>query len=522
MSKIKKLFKQWRFIILLASLFFATLSINYQFNNKGLIINSVALNSSAAQAGILNPGTSVRPLDREHILSVASQPVTTIQDFTTLTEAVPLNGVLHITTNKQEYALIKIEKDIGLSLAPAPSSNLRKGLDLQGGTRAILKPVDKITDQELTDLISTMERRLNIYGLSDLTIRDASDLEGNKFIIVEMAGASPDEVRELLTSQGKFEAKIGNETVFQGGNRDITFVCRTDGTCSRIVRCGPTGSGNVCTFEFEITLSAAAAKRHADVTKTIDVNVSNSGARVLAKTLDFYLDDTQVDSLQIAADLKGQEATRITISGPGSGLTQQDAIDDAIQNRNKLQTVLITGSLTTKLDVVKLDSISPTLGEEFTKNAILVGILSTIGVAIVIYLRYRVLKIVIPIMVTVFSEIFLILGLAALFRYNLDVAAIAGIIASVGTGVNDQIVITDEILLGDSGNTDSNIKSKIKKAFFVILAAYFTTVAAMLPLVWAGAGLLVGFALTTIVGVTVGVLITRPAYAATMRVLMEE
>ena len=130
------------------------------------------------------------------------------------------------------------------------------------------------------------------------------------------------------------------------------------------------------------------------------------------------------------------------------------------------------------------------------------------------------MKIVIPIMITVFSEIFLVLGLAALLKQSLDLAAIAGIIAAVGTGVNDQIVITDEILFGE--RADVNVKQKIKKAFFVILAAFATIVAAMIPLLWAGAGLLTGFAVTTLAGVFVGVLITRPAFAAAIRVLMEE
>ncbi len=520
MSKLKKMFKQWRFILLLIALFFAYLSINPQYANKGLVINSVTVNSTAALAGIGNPGLNMKPTDRERILALQSQSVNKVEDFFTAYDHIPLQSVVRLTTNQQEYTFLKTGPQLGVAVSSAPQSNLRKGLDLQGGTRAVLKPQEKISEQETRDLISTMEHRLNVYGLSDLSIRDASDLEGNRFIIVEIAGVSKDEVRELLASQGKFEAKIGNRTVFEGGNKDITFVCRTDGTCSRIVNCGPVQGAYLCTFEFEITLSGTAAQHHADITKDLGINVTNSGGRVLDKTLDFYLDNTKVDSLQIAADLKGQQATRVTISGPGIGKTQQEALDSAIQNRNKLQTVLITGSLSTKLDIVKLDSISPTLGETFTKNAILIGILATIAVALVIYVRYRVWKIVIPIMVTVFSEIFLILGLAALFRYNLDVAAIAGILASVGTGVDDQIVITDEILFG--GNNSGTTQSKIKKAFFVIMAAYFVTVAAMLPLVWAGAGLLVGFALTTIVGVTVGVLITRPAYAAVIKVLMDD
>jgi len=99
-------------------------------------------------------------------------------------------------------------------------------------------------------------------------------------------------------------------------------------------------------------------------------------------------------------------------------------------------------------------------------------------------------------------------------------AAIAGLIASVGTGVDDQIVIADEVL--NKEESSANWKEHIKKAFFVIMAAYFTTVAAMLPLLKAGAGLLTGFAIVTIAGVTIGVFITRPAFASIVKNLLEE
>jgi len=41
-------------------------------------------------------------------------------------------------------------------------------------------------------------------------------------------------------------------------------------------------------------------------------------------------------------------------------------------------------------------------------------------------------------------------------------------------------------------------------------------------LFWAGAGLLRGFAFTTIIGVTVGILITRPAFADMIRKIGEQ
>ena len=103
------------------------------------------------------------------------------------------------------------------------------------------------------------------------------------------------------------------------------------------------------------------------------------------------------------------------------------------------------------------------------------------------------------------------LAVATLLRQNLDVSSIAGIIAGMGTGVNDQIVILSESF--NKEDSTVRVKERIKRALFVIMGAFFTIIAAMLPLFWAGAGMLRGFALTTIIGVTIGILITRPAFA---------
>jgi preprotein translocase subunit SecD len=228
-----------------------------------------------------------------------------------------------------------------------------------------------------------------------------------------------------------------------------------------------------------------------------------------------------VDSLQIGADLKGSETTAIAISGPGTGPNRNAAIDSAVANMAKLQTVLITGSLPFDLEIVKLDTISPVLGQNFTKNSFMVIMIALLGVALVIFIRYRSWKILIPMMVTSVSEVVILLGFAGLIQWNLDMAAIAGIIAAVGTGVDDQIVIIDEIMKGKK-DMHTNWKARMKRAFFIIFAAYATVVASMIPLWNAGAGLLRGFAVTTIVGVTIGVFITRPAFAAVAERLFKD
>jgi len=108
------------------------------------------------------------------------------------------------------------------------------------------------------------------------------------------------------------------------------------------------------------------------------------------------------------------------------------------------------------------------------------------------------------------SEIIIILGVASLIKWTIDLASIAGIIASVGTGVDHQIIITDEIALGRE--RVFSIKEKIKRAFFIIFGTASTTIAAMVPLGVIGIGIMRGFAVTTVIGVLVGIFITRPTY----------
>ncbi|MBI4154110.1 hypothetical protein HY501_02140 [Candidatus Woesearchaeota archaeon] len=431
-------------------------------------------------------------------------------------------SVIKIKTNKAEAAFLG-NKLPEIVVAETAKTNLRKGLDLEGGTRVLLKPVSDqpVTEQEINDIISVLDNRLNLYGLTDLRIRSSKDWQGTNFILIEIAGVGKQEVEKLIAQQGKFEARIGNETAFSGGKKDIPFVCRNDGSCSGIKGCAQSGTSWYCQFEFAIHLSPEAAKQHANITNQLNIVTSENGNQILSKSLELYLDDKLVDTLNIGADLKGSETTNIAISGPGTGATREAAIDGAMANMNQLQTVLITGSLPYDLEIAKIDSISPNLGESFIKNSLLVGLAVFIGVALVIVLRYKIIKITIPIMITLFSELLIMLGFAALIKWNLDLSAIAGIIAAIGTGVNDQIVIIDETIKGKERKVNT-WKQSIKNAFFIIFAAYSATVAGMLPLWNAGAGLVRGFALTTIVGVTVGVLITRPAFASFVEMMFKQ
>ena len=85
----------------------------------------------------------------------------------------------------------------------------------------------------------------------------------------------------------------------------------------------------------------------------------------------------------------------------------------------------------------------------------------------------------------------------------------------IGTGVDHQIVLLDESRSKQMGS----FNQKIKRGIYIIMVIYFTTLFSLLPLFWAGAGLLKGFAVTTLIGLTIGVFITRPAFADILKIL---
>ena len=422
---------------------------------------------------------------------------------------------LSILTNEKEFVLYT-DKAPEITLSNLPKTKIKTGLDLSGGARALVKPEKPLSSSEMEDLIAVTRNRLNAFGISDVTVRQARDLEGNNFMVVEVAGATPTDLKDLVAKQGKFEAKIGNETVFVGGKEDITYVGRS-GQEAYIESCDSYESGEICRFRFTVYLSEEAAKRHADITASLSVNSTQTG-NYLDKTLDLYVDDVFLDSLLISEDLKGKVATQISIQGPGTGVARKEAIESAQNNMKKLQTILITGSLPYKLEIGKLDTISPSLGKEFARNISLLALIVFVIISIVLFIKYRKIKITLSVILTMFSEAFITLGIAAFISWNLDAPSIAGIIAGMGTGVNDQIVILDESV----SNIGISLKERIKRALFIIVGAFFTIIAAMLPLFWAGAGLLRGFALTTIISVSVGILVTRPAFADIIRKISEK
>jgi preprotein translocase subunit SecD len=194
----------------------------------------------------------------------------------------------------------------------------------------------------------------------------------------------------------------------------------------------------------------------------------------------------------------------------------------SIEEAREVEISLKSGRLPAPLDFRndRSTSLEPALAEQFRSNSVIVGLAAVLAVSLVVYVRYGDPRVAAPMIVTALSEVFLLLGFVAFVQYPLNLSHIAGFIAVIGTGVDDLVIIADEILQREDVTTGRVFQSRFRKAFWVIGAAAATTVLAMSPLTVLALGDLSGFAVVTIVGVLIGVLITRPAYGNILRNLI--
>jgi len=215
-----------------------------------------------------------------------------------------------------------------------------------------------------------------------------------------------------------------------------------------------------------------------------------------------------ISDLEIKEGIAGKPETTPSVS------VTKASSEEAYEEAKKLQTVL-SQRLPVSVSFVGESSVSARLGSEFALDVVKAAIAAVIAVGVLVYLRYRRPLIVGAIMLTMGSEVLVTIGIASGIRQTIGLAEIAAILAVIGTGVEQQIIITDEVLrrgLPKAGPRPMSFSGRIAKAFAVIFAAAATTIAALATLFFVGYGAMKGFAIVMIIGILAAVLVTRPAY----------
>lgn len=213
-----------------------------------------------------------------------------------------------------------------------------------------------------------------------------------------------------------------------------------------------------------------------------------------------------------AAVTNGSTSQSYLISGAApSSLPLSQKVAYATQQTTLIQSVLNGGALPVHVIVGTPTTLQPTLGSSFERISIIALVLAVIAVSIVIAIRYRKAFLIAPILLTTLAELFIIFSVIGLIG-TIGLSAIAGMIAVVGTGVDAQIIISDEVL---NMHKDSTMKLRLNSAFYVVWADAFLLTIAMLPLFFSTSLVsVIGFSESTIIGALLGAFVTRPSYGA--------
>ncbi|HUT39394.1 MAG TPA: preprotein translocase subunit SecD [Methanoregula sp.] len=346
------------------------------------------------------------------------------------------------------------------------------------------------------DVKRILENKINTLGTKDAKVNTLTGMNNvARYIRVELAGVDMKQAQEIVGKQGRFEIRVqttGNLTEHVLSGDTITSVQNPSQE--------PPGSDR-WGVGFTLSDTGAAAFRAAAIKYGATTDPENHNLIML-------LDNETVYSAPLSEDLAGKlqaENIRQLFASTGSGKY-------GTQQATNLEIHLRAGALPVDVNIAGSGGVSAPMGERYKMMALLAGIFTLITVGLVIFYRYREPSIVLPMVMINTSEIVILLGFISLIRFQMDLPTIAGLIAVLGTGIDQLVVITDEILHEGKVPSPSLYLKRLSRALNIIVVAAATVVIAMVPLALMDLSTLKGFAIITILGVLVGVLVTRPAY----------
>jgi preprotein translocase subunit SecD len=344
---------------------------------------------------------------------------------------------------------------------------------------------------ETTDMTKEiLSDKLNSLGLKDIPVKTV----GDEYILIDFAGIDLATAKNIAEKPGKFEIRIitqGNESehaLYGDKIESVSIVGYQEDDGQWYVPFTLTDAGAIALQK--VAMETGATKDP------------------LSHNLVMYLDENEVYS----APLSYSAASRLENAPIYSWQASTGPDEDSKTKAEELQIHLRAGALPVNVELMGSGHVDATLGQQFKLQAVIAGLLALFAVAFVVYRKYNKPSILVPMVGTSISEVIMILGFAAAIGWQLDLASIAGIIAAIGTGIDHLVIITDEVLYEGKLPPRKVYLSRITKAFGIIFAAAATTIIAMSPMVIMGFGTLKGFAITTIVGVLIGIIIARPVY----------
>ena len=478
-ERIKDLFSDWRVLVLIALLVLSIIAIYPHFDSNGNFTTNLQYGLDFQQGSWIQ-----LEFKAEVVGFTTTEPVDTF--------VANLSKDLDTEVTQVDANHIEIRKYY-------TQADLEPYFAAEGGTVVSYQPGISSSTADLVKQI--LEEKINSMGTKDAKVNTITGMNGvTRYVRVEMAGVDMAQSQQIIGKQGKFEIRIqttGNQTEHVLYGDAITSVQVPQKNLQ-------TGSWYV---PFTLNDAGAAAFQQAAVQTGATDDPANHYVMML-------LDNQTVFSAPLATDLANSLNTgpspSMDASTGSSSSSEQQATDLEIQLR--------AGALPVEVSVAGSGSTSASLGQHYMEMCLIAGILALIMVGFVIFYRYREPRIVLPMVLINASEIVILLGFISVIQFQMDLPTVAGLIAVLGTGIDQLVVITDEILHEGLVPSPNIYLKRLARALTIIVIAAATVLIAMLPLALMDLSTLKGFAIITMMGVIIGVLVTRPAYG---RIIMD-
>lgn len=363
------------------------------------------------------------------------------------------------------------------------ATTIKLGLDLSGGVSAVFEVVDDgkgDIEARVDGTITSLQELLVSRGYTEATVTKTTS-GGSYFIRVEVPDVDePDKVFDLIGRPAKLEFKGENdasaETLLNGSEHlESAFVTTQDGQ-----------------YAVGLTFNEEGTKVFADITEEYN-----------GSSIYIFIDGSLYTTVTIQAVITNGSAV-ITRTG---GYTYDEAREFA--------TRLQSGAFGVELNATEVKTVSPTLGEDAIKWALVAGAIGVGLIFIFMGVTYRGLGIAADIALMVY--IVLLLWFCSVLPWvQLTLSGIAGILLSIGMAVDGNIVIFERIrdeYKGSSKPIPTAIKAGFKRSTAAIVDGNVTTLIGAIVLWVLGSSTLVGFAVTLFIGIVLSMftclLITR-------------
>lgn len=355
---------------------------------------------------------------------------------------------------------------------------ISKGLDLVGGSSItyVAQPDENAENFDMATALDTVEsmlrQRLDTLGYTEATIAKM----GTDRIRVEIPGIDdPEDALKKLGSTAKLEFLDSSGNVILEG-KDVKEAVANYGQTSE--------SSMGSQYYVSLTFNDSGRQKFADATEKMAKLASSS-----KNYIDIELDGENISRASVSYRI---DSDSCMISG---NFTKDEAV--------YLAELISSGQLPVVLREIELRYVGPTLGSEALASSIKAGLIGTLIVMLFMILVYRLPGLVSAIALVSYISIFAILIIV--FKVNLSLPGIAGIILTIGMAVDSNVVIYERIKeeLNTGKSTRAAVKSGFSRAFSAILDSNVTTIIASVVLWYFGTGAVRGFAITLFIGVVV-------------------